>query len=260
MIAVRPVLPGSVRIPRRPGPPVLAGCAACMPAGATGDPCLLLSLERRAVVDGCFVVRGIGRARVGEATPVAGRPGPVIEPMEIAHVDVDVDVDVLVGDVQITHRLQRDRRERLVDLEQVHIGRGPALPPQRLEDRVGRLAQQRRVRARDNAVPPDLASRLCCGIRDRRLAPQAEAASALARPSTRRRRHPLYGTADDRRAVSSAVKRLPSAAHLGVPVKRPTAMPHRALADRGPGSTLDLLSPSRSRAEGGAARHRHAVL
>jgi hypothetical protein len=72
--------------------------------------------------------------------------------MEIAHVDVDV--DVLVGDVQITHRLQRDRRERLVDLEQVHIGRGPALPPQRLEDRVGRLAQQRRVRARDNAVPP----------------------------------------------------------------------------------------------------------
>ncbi len=91
-------------------------------------------------------------------------------------------------------------------------------------------------------------------------AAQAEAASALARPSTRRRRHPLYGTADDRRAVSSAVKRLPSAAHLGVPVKRPTAMPHRALADRGPGSTLDLLSPSRSRAEGGAARHRHPVL
>jgi hypothetical protein len=79
MISVRPVLPGSVRIPRRPGPPVLAGCAACMPAGATGDPCLLLSLERRAVVDGCFVVRGIGRARVGEATPVAGRPGPVTE-------------------------------------------------------------------------------------------------------------------------------------------------------------------------------------
>jgi hypothetical protein len=182
--------------------------------------------------------------------------------MEIAHVDVDV--DVLVGDVQITHRLQRDRRERLVDLEQVHIGRGPALPPQRLEDRVGRLAQQRRVRARDNAVPPDLASRLCCGIRDRRLPPPQH---------RKRRRHRLWlarqladvatpytGTADDRRAVFSAVKRLPSAAHLGVPVKRPTAMPHRALADRGPGSTLDLLSPSRSRAEGGAARHRHAVL
>jgi hypothetical protein len=103
--------------------------------------------------------------------------------MEIAHVDVDVDVDVLVGDVQITHRLQRDRRERLVDLEQVHISRGPALPPQRLEDRVGRLAQQRRVRARDNAVPPDLASRLCCGIRDRRLPPPQH---------RKRRRHRLW--------------------------------------------------------------------
>src|SRR3954464_8459394 len=50
-----------------------------------------------------------------------------------------VDVHVLIGDVQITHRLQRHRRERLVDLEQIHIVRSLALPAQGLEDRIGGL-------------------------------------------------------------------------------------------------------------------------
>jgi len=61
----------------------------------------------------------------------------------VAHGDrATVDVDVVIGDVEITHRLQGDRRERLVDLEQIHLRRGLALPAQGFEDRVGGLGQQ----------------------------------------------------------------------------------------------------------------------
>jgi hypothetical protein len=80
MISVRP---GASRLGAHPSPPGTHRSRRDVPLvcrrGRDGWPCLLLSLERRAVVDGCFVVRGIGRARVGEATPVAGRPGPVTE-------------------------------------------------------------------------------------------------------------------------------------------------------------------------------------
>jgi hypothetical protein len=125
------VLPGSVRIPRRLGHTGLGGmCRLYAGAGATGD---------RACSCRWSAVRSSTGVRSAGDRPGAGwrgyarrrAPGPGDRARgqvqrdpgtrgvdRVAHGDrATVDVDVLVGDVQITHRLQRDRRERLVDLD-----------------------------------------------------------------------------------------------------------------------------------------------
>src|SRR6185437_7574700 len=67
-----------------------------------------------------------------------------------------VDVDLLRIDTEFLHRGQRDRRERLVDLDDVKLVDRDALPGNRLLDGIGRLGLQGGVRACDSAVRADL--------------------------------------------------------------------------------------------------------
>jgi hypothetical protein len=67
-----------------------------------------------------------------------------------------VDVDPLRVDAELLRGDDAHRRERLVDLDEVEVGRGEPVLLERLEDGVGRLLVQRGVGAGDDAVSPDL--------------------------------------------------------------------------------------------------------
>ena len=59
----------------------------------------------------------------GEREPGAGHADRVAEGDRAA-----VDVDDVVADAEVLHRLDADRRERLVDLDQVEVADGRVLP------------------------------------------------------------------------------------------------------------------------------------
>ena len=67
-----------------------------------------------------------------------------------------VDVHLRGVDAQLFRRRQRDRGERLIDLDDVELIDGDALARDGFLDGVGRLTLQGRVRACDNAVGADL--------------------------------------------------------------------------------------------------------
>ena len=83
--------------------------------------------------------------------PGAAHPDRVAERDRAA-----VDVDHLRADAEVAHRLDADRGERLVDLDQVEVGHVQPGLAERLADRVGRLGLQRVVRTGDLAVRADL--------------------------------------------------------------------------------------------------------
>jgi hypothetical protein len=131
MISVRPGASRPVRILAARDTPVSAGCAACMPARArrvtmlalvVGAPCGRRRVFRSAGDRPGAGWRGYARRRApgpGDRARGQVQRDPGTRGVDrVAHGDrATVDVDVLVGDVQITHRRQRDRRERLVDLD-----------------------------------------------------------------------------------------------------------------------------------------------
>ena len=67
-----------------------------------------------------------------------------------------VDIHHVRADAQVAHGLQGHDRERLVDLDQIQVGHGPARLGQGLLDGVGRLGVQRVVGAGHVPVRPDL--------------------------------------------------------------------------------------------------------
>ena len=78
------------------------------------------------------------------------RPG---HPQRVPECDrTTVDVDDVLGDAQLVGRGQADRRERLVDLEQVEVGGADAVLVAGSLDRLGRLQVQRGVRPGDDTV------------------------------------------------------------------------------------------------------------
>src|SRR5262245_28482025 len=76
--------------------------------------------------------------REREHEPGTGHPDRVTQRDRAA-----VDVDDVPADAEVVHGLQADRRERLVDLDEVEVVNGQALLGQRVLDGVGRLRVQR---------------------------------------------------------------------------------------------------------------------
>ena len=67
-----------------------------------------------------------------------------------------VDVDDLRVDPELPGGGDTDRRERLVDLDQIQVGGRNSFTRTGFGDRIGRLGLQRRVRSGDDAVRTDL--------------------------------------------------------------------------------------------------------
>ena len=65
-------------------------------------------------------------------------------------------VDVHIRNAEVPHRLDRNRGERLEDLEENDIAGAQRLAHESFGDRVRRLGLQRRVRFTHNAVSADL--------------------------------------------------------------------------------------------------------
>src|SRR4051794_30000608 len=103
------------------------------------------------------------RGRAGAATAAAQLEREVQRDARAGHADrvterdgAAVDVDLLGVEAEVAHRLDADRRERLVDLDEVEVAGGEARTGQRLLDGIRRLALQRRIRAGDHTVVADL--------------------------------------------------------------------------------------------------------
>src|SRR3954452_3181479 len=113
------------------------------------------------------------RVTLTAATAQRGRADPAAAPLELqgevqdepgaGHADgvaegdgAAVHVHLFGGYAEVLHRLDRDGRERLVDLDQVEVGNLQALLLEGVQDRVGRLGLQGVVGTRHIAVGADL--------------------------------------------------------------------------------------------------------